>query len=166
MVSPFTIILFAVLLRLAPHPANVAPIGALALFGGLYLNKNYALIVPIGAMIVSDMFLGFHNTMLFVYGSFLITGLIGLWFHNKRSVQNIFLASLLSSTVFFVITNVGVWIFSSVYAKNLSGLIQCFAYAIPFFRNTLIGDLFYISLFAGSYELILKVLPRLASQKG
>lgn len=152
--APLSIIIFAVLLRLAPHPANVAPIGALALFGGLYLNKNYALVVPLVAMVISDLFLGLHHGMVFVYSSFLLTGYIGLWLRNKKSPQNIFLASLLSSLLFFLITNFGVWLLSPLYTKDLVGFIKCYTLAIPFFRNTVVGDLLYISIFAGGYEVV------------
>ena len=152
------IILFAVVLRLVPHPANVAPIAAMALFGGLYLNKNYALVVPFLAMVVSDIFLGFHDTMIFVYGSFLLIGYIGLLVRNKKSVQTIFLASLAGSILFFIVTNFGVWFMGNLYPKTFSGLMQSYMYALPFFRNTLLGDLLYVGLFCGAYEIITKVV--------
>lgn len=154
MVTPISIILFAVVLRLLPHPPNFAPIAAMALFGGVYLSKKYALIVPLIAMLVSDVFIGFHSTMPFVYGSFLFTGLIGLWVKNHKTLSNIIFSSLTGSFVFFFVTNFGVWIVESLYPKTLPGLIDCYFYALPFFRNTVFGDLFYVALFFGSYELV------------
>lgn len=154
--SPLLIIFFAVILRLVPHPANFAPIAAMALFGGAYLNKRYALIAPLVAMFVSDIFLGFHNTFAFVYGSFLLTGVIGLWLRNRRTIQNIILASFASSFLFFVITNFGVWLVGNLYPKTIQGLIECYIAAIPFFRNTLIGDLFFVGVFFGGYEVVLR----------
>lgn len=156
--NPLSIILFAVILRLIPHPPNFAPIAAMALFGGAYLNKRYALIVPIIAMLISDYFLGFHNTMLFVYSSFLLTGFIGLWLRKHRKIKNVFLATLCSSLLFFIITNFGVWLVGNMYPKTFAGFIECYIAAIPFFRNTLLGDLFYTAIFFGSYELILRYL--------
>lgn len=156
--SILIIITFAVILRLLPHPPNVAPIAAMALFGGAYLDRKYALLVPITAMFVSDLFLGFHNTILFVYGSFLLTGVIGLWLKSHRNVQPIALGSLASSMLFFLITNFGVWLVGGLYPKTLSGLIQSYVMALPFFRNTIIGDLFYSGLFFGGYELVLHVV--------
>lgn len=157
-ITPLSIILFAVLLRLIPHPANFAPIAGMALFGSVYLNKKYALIVPLIAMFISDLFIGFHSTILFVYGSFLLSGLIGIWIRQHKTVQNVILGVLTSSVLFFVITNFGVWLVGSLYSKTFLGLVQCYVYAIPFFRNTLMGDLFYTGVFFGSFELIKNVI--------
>jgi hypothetical protein len=152
--GPLAIIIFAVLLRLLPHPPNVAPIAAMALFGGAYLNKRYALVVPLVALFLSDIFLGFYSGMIFIYGSFFLTGLIGLWLKNYKSVPNVIFASLISSVLFYLITNFGVWLSGTMYAKSFSGLIESYVMGIPFFRNTLLGDLGYVGLFFGSYELV------------
>lgn len=162
LINPFLIILFAVTLRLVPHVPNFAPISAMALFGGTYLNKKYALAVPIIAMFVSDIFLGFHSTMLFVYGSFTLTGLIGIWLRKHKSLKNVVLVAISSSLIFFVITNFGVWLEGRLYPLNLSGLIESYFLAIPFLRNTFLGDLFYTGLFFGSYELAIKFYKKLA----
>ncbi len=154
-ISPLLIIAIAVVLRLIPHPANFAPIGAMALFGGAYLNKKYALAVPLLAMFVSDLFLGFHNTMGFVYGSFLFIGILGLWLRRHKNVRNVIGAAFVSSILFFLITNLGVWLVSNIYPKTVAGLIECYIAAIPFFRNTLVGDLFYTAMFFFGYELVL-----------
>jgi hypothetical protein len=153
LINPFLVILFAAGLRLLPHPPNFAPIAAMALFGGFYLNKKYALIVPLIALFASDLFLGLHNTMVFVYGSFLLTGIIGILFKKYGKVQYIFVAAVFSSISFFLITNFGVWLMWNFYPKNFSGLVACYLAAIPFFRNTVLGDLFYAALFFGSFEL-------------
>ena len=151
------IIIIAVVLRLIPHPANFAPIAALALFGGVYLNKKYALVIPLIAMFVSDMILGFHASMPAVYGSFLITGCIGLWIRNHKSVTNIVAASLSSSLLFFVLTNFNFWYTDALYPKTITGLWMSYINAIPFFRNTILGDLFYAGVFFGSYNVILRI---------
>lgn len=156
--NPLLIIVIAVVLRLVPHPANFAPIAAMALFGGVYLNKKYALVVPMLAMFVSDLFLGFHDTMVFVYGSFLLTGIIGLWLKKHQKAQNIILASFVSSIIFFVITNFGVWLVGNMYPKTLTGLLECYTAAIPFFRNTILGDLFYVGIFFFGYESVLRMV--------
>jgi hypothetical protein len=155
LVNPLVIIAFAVILRLLPHPPNVAPIAAMALFGGAYLNKKYALVVPIIALFISDLFLGFYTSMPYVYGSFLLTGLIGIWLHSHKSFTNIFFASLVSSTLFFLITNFGFFLTNDLYPKTFSGQLEAYIMALPFFRNTLLGDLGFVGLFFGSYELIL-----------
>lgn len=140
------------LMRLLPHAPNFAPIAAIALFGSVYLNKRYALILPIAAMFISDIFLGFHDTMLYVYGAFLLTGIMGLWLRKHKNVLNILGSALASSVLFFLITNFGVWV-QGMYARDLSGLVQSYVMAIPFFKNTLLGNLFYTGVFFGSYEL-------------
>lgn len=153
-----TIIFFAVILRILPHPPNVAPITALALFGGVYLNKKLALIIPITVMIISDFFIGFHNTMLFVYGSFLLIGVMGLWIKNHKSLKHIAAASFISSVLFYLITNFGVWLVSGMYEQSINGLIKSYMLALPFFRYTIIGDFLFTAIFFTAYELILKLI--------
>lgn len=142
--------------RILPHPANFAPIGAMALFAGTYMKRPQALILPLLAMVISDFVIGFDSIpmRLTVYGSFLISVFIGFWIKKHRNFGNIFAATLLSSILFFVITNFAVWLLGGIYTKNIFGLIECYILAIPFFRNTLLGDLFYTSVFFGSYELV------------
>lgn len=161
-VFPLLIILLAVLLRLLPHPANVAPITALALFGGVYLERKFAFILPVAAMLISDYFIGFYGMeMLFVYGSFLISGLIGLWIKSHKNIKTIVGGSLLASVLFYLITNFGVWADPrSWYSKDIVGLIDSYIAAIPFFRNTLVGDLFYTGVFFGGYELIFRIAKK------
>ena len=163
-IGPLVIIFFAVAMRLLPHPANAAPIAAMALFGGTYLNKKYAVIVPLAALFISDLFLGFHATMFYVYSAMLLVGLIGIYLRNHKNVQNILGASLLSSTLFFLITNFGVWA-QGAYARDIAGLFQSYVMGLPFFRNTIIGDLFYVGLFFGSYAFALKFLEQKAQHR-
>lgn len=146
---------FAIIARLLPHPANFAPIAALALFSGSYLPKRSALWLPLLAMIASDAIIGFYGiTMLYVYGSFGLTGLIGMWLKYHRSARLVVTASLVSSVLFFLITNAGVWLDPlSGYAPGLNGLWASYAAGLPFFRGTLLGDLTYTSIFFGGYEL-------------
>ncbi len=154
LLSPLAIILFAVLLRLIPHPPNVAPIAALALFGGVYLNKKYALVFPLIALFLSDLFLGFHASMPMVYSSFLLTGLIGLLVRKRKTAYTIVSGSLVSSLIFFLLTNFNYWYAEALYPKTFSGFVQAYVNALPFFRNTIIGDLLFTGLFFGSYELV------------
>lgn len=160
LLNPSIIILFAVVFRLVPHVPNFAPISAMALFGGAYLNKRYALITPLIAMFVSDIFLGFHSAMPYVYGSFLLTGVIGIWLSKHKNLKNVLLATVFSSILFFVITNFGVWLGGNLYSKDLPGFMKCYILALPFLRNTVLGDFFYVSLFFGSYELARHFLTR------
>ena len=165
-------IISAILLRLLPHVPNFAPITAIALFGGAYLSRRVALILPLGIMILSDYLLlywtgsGFnfqkiyspasllHDTSLFVWGSFFISSLIGIYLHKRKSVLNVGFASIIASLQFFIVTNFGVWAASTMYPHTAAGLMQSYIMGIPFFRATILGDLFYTGAFFGSYELV------------
>jgi len=145
----------ALLVKYLPHLPNFAPIAAIALFAGVYLNKKYALIIPIAAMLIADIFIGTYNpyVMVSVYGSFLIIGLIGLWLRNHKTLPNIIGGSLAGSVIFFLLTNFAVWVVPhGWYPHTVQGLVDCFALALPFFRNTIIGDLFYVGSFFGLME--------------
>ena len=127
----------AVLTRLVPHLPNFTPVTAIALFGGLYLsNKAMAYALPLTVMAISDLFLGFSSITVFVYFAFVVVSFIGTQL-KKAS----FSAILLSSVSFFIITNFGVWLLG--YPKTWTGLAECYTLALPFFRNALLGDLFY-----------------------
>jgi hypothetical protein len=159
-IAELSLVLFFILLgaisRLLPHPANFSPIMAMALFGGVYFSKKISLIVPLLAMFVSDIFIGFYqmNLMVFVYGSFLLCVILGFWLKKYKKWYTILGVSLAGSLIFFFLTNFSVWALTPWYAKTLSGLSQCFLMAWPFFKNTLLGDLSYVILFFGLYELV------------
>ncbi|HTL39741.1 MAG TPA: DUF6580 family putative transport protein [Methylomirabilota bacterium] len=153
---PYFFILFGAILRVLPHAANFAPIGALALFGGVYLNKKIALILPILTMIISDFFIGFDSleSRLVIYGSFLIIGLIGLLIRNHKNVFTVTGGSLLGSTVFYLITNCVLFYSTKMYPHTWAGQMLSYTNALPFFRATLGSDLFYTAVLFGSYELV------------
>lgn len=156
------LVIIGILGRLIPHAPNFTPLGAVTLFGGTYLPKRIALVLPLATMLLSDLFIGFDSwsSRLTVYGSFLLIGCIGLWLRTHKSTINVVLASLLSSILFFLITNTSVWAFSDMYAKTLDGLLLSYTLAIPFFRNTLTSDLLYTAIFFGSYEFAMYLRKR------
>jgi len=144
----------AVIARLIPHIPNVAPIAALALFSGMKIPKWKGFFIPLLVMLISDYFLGFHATLPFVYVSFFLIGGIGYLLRNRASALNIVVGSLVGSLLFFLITNFGVWFTSSMYEKNMGGLLKCYMMGLPFFRNTVIGDIFYTAVFFLGYSSI------------
>ena len=149
------IIVLAAVTRLIPHPPNFTPLIAMGLFGGAYLqSRSLAVLIPIGAMFLSDLFLGFHGTVYFVYGSFLLVTILGMILIKKITIINCTVAALSSSFLFFLITNLGVWLTSSYYPKNIQGILSCYTMALPFFGNTLVGTLLYSSVMFGGYELL------------
>lgn len=152
----YFLILLGALLRVLPHAANFAPIGAIALFGGTYLPKKYALALPLAAMIVSDFFIGFDSlsSRLTIYGSFILIGILGFWIRKHKSAWTVLGGSVLGSVLFYLITNL-VWLYEpTMYPHTLSGQMLSYTNALPFFRNTLLGDLFYVGIFFGAYELV------------
>lgn len=166
-------ILAGAFIRLLPHPFNFTPIAAMALFGGVYLkDKKLAFLLPMTALLLSDLFLemydgnGLHPTMLFVYGSMAISTMMGFQVRGREQRATIMVASLMGSIVFFFVTNFGVWLVQNLYPMTLAGLRECYVQAIPFFRGTIIGDLFYNFIFFGGFALIRRFVPAFAEKRG
>ena len=150
------LLILGITTRFLPHPANFTAIGALALFGGLYLPRRWAIAGPLLAMFVSDIFIGFYTWQinLSVYVGFVIIGLIGLSIRQNKKISTVIGGTLLGSIIFFLLTNAAVWAFGNMYAHNFAGLIQSYYMALPFFKNSLAGDLFYTTVLVSGYELV------------
>ena len=165
-IGVIALILFASFTRIIPHMPNFTPIGAMALFGGAYLsNKYYAFIIPILSLWLSDLILNnfilnyydqftwFYPGFIWQYASFGIIILLGYFLLKKITLKKVLMTSIGSSLIFFVITNFGVWASGSMYPLNINGLISCFVLAIPFYKGTLLGFLFYSSFLFGVFEM-------------
>lgn len=138
-----TIVVVA-LTRLLPHPPNFSPVIAVALFGGAaLLDRKLAFTVPLAAMFIADLFIGFHNTMVFVYLAMGLVVVIGCVVGKNRKPAVLAGAALGGALAFFVISNVGVWWLGGMYTYNVEGLLTCFAAALPFFHNTLLATALY-----------------------
>lgn len=160
------LILAAAIVRLLPHPPNFAPIAAMALFGGAYFNKKvFAFAIPLAALFITDLSLGFHNTMWAVYLSFIVIVGLGIVMLKKKSVMKIVLASVSASVLFFIVTNFAFWATDTFYPTTAEGLAACYTAAIPFFHNTLIGDLFFSGVMFGLFELAKAKFPELVKVK-
>jgi hypothetical protein len=156
-------ILSAAFFRLVPHMPNFTPIAAIALFGGAYLSKKYiAYLIPLTALFLTDMIIGFHSTMWAVYLGFAITVYIGTKLSANSKPLPVIGASLLSSTIFYIITNFGSWL--AFYPHNIQGLMDCYILAIPFFNNGIVGDLFYSTILFGGFHFIKVKFPKLLLQ--
>ena len=149
-----SLIVLAVISRWLPHPPNMAPIAAMAIFSGLVLRQRWAVGVPLLALFLSDLLIGFYGpTMLAVYGCFGVSFVIGRWASQKVSFMRLVLATLGSASLFYLITNAAVWGFGTMYSHDLAGLGQAYLAAIPFFRNSLVGDLMYLGIFVSLWRL-------------
>lgn len=165
------IVLTLALSRLLPHPFNFSPVAALALFGGArYSNRWAAYLVPLVALWVSDLFLNyaffgsfvpFYQGAFFTYFAFALIVLLGSLALKKLSVKNLLFTSLSASLLFFVVSNFGVWISGMMYPLTSQGIVACYTAAIPFFRNTLAGDLVYSFAIFYSFAFAQSRLPQL-----
>ena len=154
------LILFAVVLRFLPHPWNVTPIGAMAIFGGATLgSKRLAILAPLAALFISDALIGFHTLMPVVYGCYLINVMLGWAIQKHRRPLPIAGVTLLGSVLFFLITNFAMWLTYDTYPHTAAGLAECYVLALPFFRNALIGDAIYATTLFGVLALVELAVP-------
>jgi len=138
------IILVLALSRIIPHPPNFTPILGMAVFAGaIFEKKIYAFLIPLLAMIVSDLFLGMHSSIFIVYIAVCLNVIIGICFIRKISYLRICLSLFFGSLVFFIITNFFVWLVSGLYPLSYDGFIACYTMALPFFQNTIISTFLY-----------------------
>lgn len=161
MIFVISAILVAAVMRLVPHYPNFTPVAAIAIFGGAYINrKSLAFLLPIIAMFISDMIIGFHTTMLAVYAGMIASVGIGMMLRNKVKVGNVIIASVSSSLVFFLITNFASWYTGLMpYSKDFAGLMAAYVAGLPFFNTSLLGDLFYSTVLFGSFYLVSRKVP-------
>lgn len=158
------VVLMVAFYRLLPHPWNFTPVCATAIFGGIYLNKKYAIALPLLSMIVADTILGFDWIVTpVIYACIASSALIGSWIKNERGHTAKFIirtlgGTLASAVIFFIFTNFATWLAYDTYTKDMNGLIQCYVMAIPFFRNTLGGDMLFISVFVAIYEMLSRAI--------
>ncbi|PIY79946.1 MAG: hypothetical protein COY80_05445 [Candidatus Pacebacteria bacterium CG_4_10_14_0_8_um_filter_42_14] len=148
-----SLIIIGLLFRFIPHTANFTPVAAIAIFAGVYLNKKQALVVPLLLMVISDLFLGMHNVVVFTWGSFILVTILGIWAKNHKTFSGIVSTSVLSSVLFYVITNLGVWAMGW-YPQTAKGLLDCYILGLPFLRMFTVSTLIYTVVLFGAYELI------------
>ena len=161
-IFPISLILILAFARLIPHPPNFTPIIAVALVSGYFFkNINLSLLILLVAMLLSDLFIGFYENMIFVYASLLLITFVFHKISKKINYKNLFIYCFAGSLIFFIFSNFGVWALGSpgvldvAYERNISGLVECYILAIPFFGNTFLSTL----IFAYPGIFIYKSLP-------
>ena len=149
-IFPISLILILAFARLIPHPPNFTPIIAVAIVSGYFFkNINLSLLTLLIAMLISDLFIGFYENVIFVYASLLLITFVFHKISNKISFKNLFIYGFAGSLIFFIVSNFGVWalgspgVYDIAYEKNLNGLMQCYILAIPFFGNTFLSTLIF-----------------------
>lgn len=162
----FALIALAALTRLLPHPHNFTPIGAIALFGAAYFNRQWLMLaIPFAALFLTDLFINnviYHElyggqfkliTSWWIYAAFAMIMVAGMGIlRSKVTGIRVFGASISASAIFFLVTNFSVWAESGMYPKTMVGLAACYTAGIPFLGNTILGDLFFSAAMFGVYE--------------
>jgi len=166
LVALLSAILIAAVLRLVPHPPNFTPIGAMALFGGAFFGRRWlAFAAPLAAMVLSDSVLGFYSGFWITYLAVALIVLIGGLALSRVSPLRVGSAAVASSVTFFLVSNFGTWALSGMYPHTAAGLDACYAAAIPFFQNTLAGDLFYATLLFGGFRIAELLVPQISAPR-
>jgi len=146
------LLVLGILSRVLIHIPNFTPVVALGLFGGVYLKRKQAILLPLLLLAISDVIIGFHNTMFFTWISMILIVMVGFWLKQHKKPGPILLTGIFSAILFFLVTNFGVWLVSGIYPRTLAGLSECFMMAIPFFRTTLASTIIYTLVLFGVYE--------------
>jgi hypothetical protein len=146
------------------YPWNFAPMTAVCLFGGACLSdRRLAFAVPLTAHLLGDIGIalltnspdrGFYPGQVFIYACFLLSICLGLWLRNRRNVAMIAASGLLAETVFFFVTNFGMWYLGTTYPHTSAGLAACYIAAIPFFGRSLASTAIYSAALFGGYALL------------
>ncbi len=174
----FVLVLIAAISRIIPHPLNFTPLAAIGMFGAAYFtNKKYAYIVPLVAMLLSDVILNntlyasmhsgftvFYKDWYWVYATVLFITLVSTKIFAKVNFTRVIGGALLSALIFFVVTNFSSWLHNDMYTKDIKGITNCYLAAIPFFKGTLLGNLFYSVVLFGMFEFITRQFPSLKLQ--
>ncbi len=154
------LVVFGVVLRLLPHPANLAPVGAIALFGGAILPKKLGWWLPLAVMVLSDALIGFYHGIVFTWVAFMLVSIFGMSLRHVSNIVRVPLGAAGGALIFFVVSNFGVWAQGQLYTHSWTGLVRCYEMALPFFRPTFVGDFIYGWLLFGAYAFVLQLVSR------
>ena len=153
----------AAALRLLPHAPNFDPITALALFAGASVeDRRWAVALPLAAMLLSDLLIGFHPLLPVIYLTFALVVWMGISLRQRLTALPVAGAALGAATLYFVVSNFAEWTLGMLYPRTIEGLIACYIAAIPFFGNTIGGALFYSAVLFGGLALAERKIPRMA----
>ncbi len=172
------IIFIAILGRLLPHPPNVTPLAAASLFGAAFLGRKWLMaLIPIAALWFSDLILNnvvyaaYYDSFVFAgqdffwtAGAMILVVILAQYILRKITFGSVVASSLMASAIFFLVSNFGVWMGSTVaFPKTMSGLIACYTAGLPFFLNSIVGDLVFCGILFGTWALVERRTTILAS---
>ncbi|MDQ3206245.1 MAG: hypothetical protein M3Q40_07015 [Pseudomonadota bacterium] len=170
------LVFVAALTRLLPHPPNFSPVAAIALFAGAYFaQRRWAFVVPLAALVVSDLALAAMMGGLYaswfggigiwvVYGCIALTSAMGMGMRGRVTGPRVLGYALAGSLLFFAVTNFGAWLGNPMYPQNSAGLLASYAAGIPFFKWSVLGTLTYSAVLFGGFELLRSRMPALRPQ--
>lgn len=144
--------------RLLHLPPNIAAVTGVTLLAGFTLRNVWlALLVPIGAMVLADIVLGWYPGVLATYagmaaGVFIARGLL-----PRLTVLRLVATTFLASLAFFVLSNFGTWL-EGWYGYTWDGLVACYIAALPFWQNSLVADFISTALAFGLFLVGRRVL--------
>lgn len=145
--------------RLIDLPANVTAVGGVTIFGAYSIkNPLLSMLVPIGVMALADAILGWHGTMIYTYGGMILAWIIARVMLSKLTTFRLLTATFLGSFGFWIMSNLGVFL-SGYYGMTLQGFIDCYTAALPFWRNSLVGDLISTAAIFLVYEMRKEIEP-------
>jgi hypothetical protein len=150
------LLILDVSMRMTGHPPNFTPLAATALFASFLFGAVIAATLPVAAMAIGDYVTGTYDwhLMVVVYAALCLPVFFGPYVRAHRSAIRIGVSTLAASVLFFVTTNYAVWLFGSWYTPDVRGLLECYASALAFFRNTVMGDLFWSAILFGGYAVV------------
>ena len=156
-------IFIAVAGRLLPHPPNVTPITSLCIFAGTQLSRKLSLLITLLALALSDLLLAwlhgypaFSAESIFTYSGFAVIVLLSSRLSHTPAAKQLFIYVISASLGYWLWTNFGVWLLYADYAKNMTGLITCYTAALPFLRNSLLGDVAWMAIIYGTFRIAAK----------
>ena len=165
----FIILLMTILLimsRLITDIPNFTPTIALVIFTGYFIKNRYTvLLIILISQGISDFYIGLHDSMLFIYFSFLLIAFISPLVIKKLNLSSVITASLIGPVIFFIISNFGVWYSMNIYSNDMRGLIECYLAGVPFFDETLISTLLFSITIYVINKILLKNLINLPFSK-
>jgi hypothetical protein len=166
-VALISVVLALALYRILPHPMNFTPVMAVALFAGAKLDdKRMAFLLPLLAMLLADLVIGLHATMLFVYAGMALAVVLGLMIRQRSGFVPVTAAALAGSLSFFALSNFGAWLYSpELYSRDWAGLTAAFIAAIPFYQNSLLSDAVFTASLFGGWALAERTFPQLVASR-
>tara|TARA_B100001778_G_scaffold60069_1_gene46719 strand:- start:224 stop:739 length:516 start_codon:yes stop_codon:yes gene_type:complete len=154
---PVIMMTLLVISRMISDIPNFTATIALIMFTSyLIRDKFLSVLVILVSQIISDLYIGIYSSMFFVYGAYVFIALLSPIIMNKLSFKSVLISSLVTPTIFYIVSNFGVWITGSTYPLSLDGLIMCYVAGIPFFDETLLSTVVFSVTIYVMMKLIVK----------